>query len=191
MISTFTAFIDSNVFYGARLRSLILYLAVTGLFRVRWSKDVHREWMRNVVENRPDLSMSSLEQTRGQMDAAVLDCLVTGYEPLIDSLNLPDKDDRHILAAAITGKAECIVTFNQRHFPSDVLKPYNIQTCHPDDFLLDVFDIDERACLWAVQQDIGHYKNPPLTVDDYLASLEKAGVPKVVGFLGERKIVFE
>jgi hypothetical protein len=49
MISNLTAFIDANVFFGARLRSLLLELAMTGLFRVRWSEDVHREWMNAVA----------------------------------------------------------------------------------------------------------------------------------------------
>lgn len=75
MISTFTAFIDSNVFYGARLRSLILYLAQTGLFRARWSDDVHREWIANLLENRPDLAEASLAATRNAMNDAVPDCL--------------------------------------------------------------------------------------------------------------------
>jgi hypothetical protein len=89
MISTFTVFIDANVFYGARLRSLILELAQTGLFRARWSEDVHREWMSNLVENKLDLTLETLENTRRLMDQSVLDCLVIGYVQYIPILNLP------------------------------------------------------------------------------------------------------
>jgi predicted nucleic acid-binding protein len=46
------------------------------------------------------------------MDGAVLDCLVFGYEDLIPSLTLPDEKDRHVLATAIRGRANVIVTFN-------------------------------------------------------------------------------
>jgi hypothetical protein len=55
VISTFTAFFDANVFYGARLRSLLLFLAQTKLFRARWSDRAHDEWIGNLLQNRPDL----------------------------------------------------------------------------------------------------------------------------------------
>ena len=91
MISTFTAFFDANVFFGARLRNIIVTLAQTGLFRARWSDEVHSEWMRAVVEKRRNLTQEKLEPTRRAMDGAVPDCLVVGYEPLIPSLTLPDR----------------------------------------------------------------------------------------------------
>jgi hypothetical protein len=64
MISTFTALFDANVFFGARLRSLILELATTGLFRARWSEDIHAEWMAAVVERYPDISINDLGPMR-------------------------------------------------------------------------------------------------------------------------------
>jgi PIN domain len=190
MLSTFTAFIDSNVFYGARLRSLVLQFAQTGLFRARWSDDVHKEWIAGLLRNRPDLNEEALQTTRRLMNDAVLDCLVTGYEPLISALDLPDVDDRHILAAAIHCHASVIVTFNERDFPAGILGRSGIHAKHPDDFLLDVIAIDEEYCLEAIQEDIAHYKAPPLTVDDYIDSLEAAGVPKTAGFLRGVKIIF-
>jgi len=85
MISTFTAFFDANVFYGARLRSLILHLAQTKIFRARWSEHIHDEWIRNLLANRPDLTAASLERTRHLMDEAVLDqegIWVDGVQPI-------------------------------------------------------------------------------------------------------------
>jgi hypothetical protein len=111
MTSTFTAFFDANVFYGARLRSLILYAAGTKVFRARWSNQVHEEWIENLVRHRPDLKPADLAKTRKDMDRAVPDCLVEGYEPLIAGIDLPDPDDRHIVAAAILARANIIVTF--------------------------------------------------------------------------------
>jgi hypothetical protein len=69
------------------------------------------------------------------MDRAVPDCLVTGYEPLIEGLTLPDPNDRHILAAAIRCGAQIIVTLNLKDFPADVLDPYGVEAMHPDEFL--------------------------------------------------------
>lgn len=53
------------------------------------------------------------------MNAAVLDCLVAGYEPLIPSIILPDPDDRHVVAAAIRAGAQVIVTANLKDFQGD------------------------------------------------------------------------
>jgi hypothetical protein len=191
MISTFTAFFDSNAFYGARLRSLLLFLARTGLFRARWSEDIHNEWIDSLLKNRPDLNVDALAKTRQSMDDAVLDCLVTGYKDLIPGLTLPDEKDRHVLAAAICARASVIVTFNEKDFPPDVLDRYGIHTRTPDDFVMDVIGIDEAICLAAIDDDITHYANPPQTIDDYIAALEKAGLPKTAAFLKGIRIVFE
>lgn len=179
MISTFTAFFDANVFYGARLRSLILHLAQTKLFRAKWSDAVHEEWVGNLLKNRPDLKADDLARTRRMMDAAVLDALVTGYEPLIAAMELPDPDDRHVLAAAVVCKASCIVTFNLADFPLDRLAPYGLHAVHPDDFLLDVESIGPAAFADAAREDLGHYRAPPLDLPEYVAALRRAGVPRL------------
>jgi len=191
MISTFTAFFDANVFYGARLRSLVVELAQTGLFRARWSEEIHQEWISNLLKNRPDLKAVDLEKTRRQMDSAVLDCLVSGYESLVPCLALPDADDRHVLAAAILGKASVIVTFNVADFPDKELSKYGIHVRHADDFLLDVESVDSESFIEAVSRDLHHYKAPPLSVDDYISSLERAGLPKAAVFLRARKVMLE
>jgi predicted nucleic acid-binding protein len=99
----------------------LLHLAGTGLFRARWTNDIHEEWIRNVLRDRADLSRDRLERTRDLMNDHILDCLVTGYEDLIPPLQLRDADDRHVLAAAIRGRADVIVTFNGKDFPDSVL----------------------------------------------------------------------
>lgn len=68
------------------------------------------------------------------MDQAVPDCLVVGYESPVDSLSLPDGNDRHVLAAAIVARAGVIVTFNTQDFPERVLKSYGLEAQHPDEF---------------------------------------------------------
>jgi hypothetical protein len=68
--------------------------------------DIHEEWIRNLLLKRPDLSRKKLEWLRDMMIEAVPDSLVTGYEPAIDGLELPDPDDRHVLAAALRANAD-------------------------------------------------------------------------------------
>lgn len=179
MISTFTAFIDANVFYGARLRSLVLFVAQTKLFRARWSERIHDEWVWNLLENRPDLQPADLAATRAAMNASIPDCVVEGYEPLIKSIDLPDPDDRHVLAAAIVAHASVIVTFNEKDFPREILDVFQLHTKHPDEFLQDVFHLSPEQFVDAVRGDFSHYVAPPLAYKDYLASLAKAGVPQL------------
>ena len=190
MISTFTAFIDANVFYGARLRSLVLFLAQTKLFRARWSETVYEEWMGNLLAKRPDLHRQDLARTRQLMDASVLDALVTGYEPLIPAMSLPDPEDRHVLAAAVVCRASCIVTFNLGDFPQEYLAPYGMHPIHPDEFLLDVESVNPVIFARAVAEDFPHYRTPPLKLEDYTASLARTGIPKLAAQIAKLGIIF-
>ena len=108
---------DACVLYPAPLRDLLMRLALAGLFQARWTDRIHEEWPRSVLADRPDITAANLARCRGLMDQHVSDSLVTGYEPLIATLTLPDPDDRHVLAAAVHGGAGFIVTFNLRDCP--------------------------------------------------------------------------
>lgn len=91
-------------------------VVLAGLVRAHWTDQIHDEWTRNVLANRPELAASSIERSRQLMDAHVHDALVTGYEDLVPTLSLPDSDDRHVLAAAVRIRATVIVTFNLSDF---------------------------------------------------------------------------
>jgi predicted nucleic acid-binding protein len=173
-----TAVIDACVLYSAPVRDLVVRLAQAGLVRARWTADIHEEWMRNVLSNNPQISRSRLERTRSLMDQAVRDCLVTSYGELIDSLVLPDPDDRHVLAAAIQGEAEIIVTFNLADFPSDALAQHNIQALHPDEFFSQLFDSAADEFCLAAQLQRQSLKNPPKSVEEFLTTLEAVGLPQ-------------
>lgn len=110
MVPAFTVIYDANVLYPSFLRDVLMRLAMTDLYRARWTEDIHREWMRSLAEARPDL-VDSLPRIRALMDNNVRDCLVTGYAELVEGLQLPDPDDRHVLAAAIRAQAQQIVTY--------------------------------------------------------------------------------
>ncbi|MGA6162807.1 PIN domain-containing protein [Amycolatopsis magusensis] len=105
---------DACVLYPSTLRDLLIRLAQAGLVRAKWSDRILDEVFGNLAENRPDLDPAQLDRTRKLMVTAVRDCLVTGYEPLIGAVELPDPDDRHVLAAAIKARAEILVTSNLR-----------------------------------------------------------------------------
>jgi hypothetical protein len=190
-VAGFTAFYDANVLYPAALRNLLMHLALIGLFRVKWSADVHEEWISNLLKKRPDLTREKLERTRILMDKHAIDALdridalVTGYEDLIPGLELPDPDDRHVLAAAICGHADVIVTMNLRDFPSDAIGPFGMEVQHPDEFVLHLLDLAPGAVVAAAQNHRQSLKNPPKTVAEYLETLERPGLTQTVSVLRE------
>lgn len=179
-MSTPVAVLDACVLYPAPLRDLLLWVALSGLYRPRWTTMIHDEWMRNLLKERPDLTRDRLERTRDLMNQAVPDCLVDGYEGLIAGLSLPDPDDRHVLAAAIHGGAETIVTYNLVDFPADTLDAYGIQRQHPDEFIAHFLDVDAVAVCMAAKNQRESLRNPPKTVEDYLATLAGLSLPRTV-----------
>ncbi|MFD5249706.1 PIN domain-containing protein [Amycolatopsis sp. NPDC058340] len=90
---------DADVLYPNVLRDLLLRIAQSGFVQAKWTDEILDEVFRNLRRNRPDLDPRKLDRTRHLMNASVRDCLVTGYEPLVATLDLPDRDDRHVLAA--------------------------------------------------------------------------------------------
>lgn len=184
-MAKFTAFYDADVLYGSQLRNLMMHLAMTGLFRARWSEDVHEEWMTRLLRNRSDLTREKLERTRMLMDKHAEDALVTGYEDLIEGLRLPDPDDRHVLAAAIRGRADVIVTRNTKHFPDSALKPFGISAQHPDEFVVHLLDLAPGFVIEAVRRHRESLKSPAKTVEEYLEMLEKEGLTETVAILRE------
>ena len=117
------------------------------------------------------------------MDRHSLDALVTGFQDLIESLSLPDPDDRHVLAAAIRAGASAKVTYNLRDFPASELDKYNIEALHPDEFILHQIHLSESKVLQAAQNHRARLKNPPKSVAEYLATLEAQTLPQTVLFL--------
>jgi len=165
--SPFTAVFDANVLYPAALRDLLMWLGLSGLFRARWTEQIHEEWKRNLLKDRSDIQAEQLDRTSRLMDAAIPDAVVRGYQRLCAGLQLPDPDDRHVLAAAIRCKADVVVTFNLKDFPAHALAAYDIEAVHPDEFIADLADLDQAAVLGAAQQHFRSLKNPPFTVQAY------------------------
>ena len=142
----FVVLYDANVLYPSTLRDVLIRVALNGLVQAKWTHQILDETFRNLSANRPDLDPALLARTRSLMNDSIRDVLVTGYEPLIGTLTLPDAGDRHVLAAAIRAKAQVIVTANRADFPADVLAGWDIEARHPDDFLVDQFHLDALTC---------------------------------------------
>ncbi len=111
-MANFIAVYDACVFYPAQVRDLLMRVALTDLFKARWTEQIHDEWTRNLQKNRPDIDPARIQRTRELINASVPDCLVRNYASLIPELELPDPDDRHVLAAVIRCHAGVIMTYN-------------------------------------------------------------------------------
>ena len=157
-----------------------MQLAVAGLFRARWTDQIHDEWIRNLLKSRSDLSRDQILKTRAAMNRAVPDSLVTGYSDLIAGLHLPDMNDRHVLAAAIKCGASTIVTSNLKHFPSAYLGNFGIEAQHPDEFIACQFDLNQPVACVAIKKLRMRLKNPAKSITEYIGTLEKLPLPQTV-----------
>ncbi len=175
-MSSYTALFDASVLYPATIRDILMQLAVTDLFRAKWTADIHEEWIRSLLKDRPQFKRADLERTRTLMDTAVRDCLVAGYQQLIPSLTLPDPDDCHVLAAAIAGRCDVIVTQNLKDFPEAVLASYGINAQHPDEFLSNHLNLAPGVFCDAIRKVRARLKNPPFTAPQYLDVLTQNGL---------------
>lgn len=182
---SFTALYDADVLYPASLRDLLVRLGLTGLFRARWTEAILDEAIGNLLRNRPDLEPERLARTRELMCQAVPDCLVEGYERLIAGLELPDPDDRHVLAAAIRCHAQVIVTQNVDDFPVDHLRVYGLEAQTPDEFVLHLVDLAPATVAAVVQQQADALTKPALTLADLLDRLREIGLVRAVAALRE------
>ncbi|MBC6428238.1 MAG: PIN domain-containing protein [Cellvibrionales bacterium] len=158
--------LDANVLYSAPLRDALLELAVTDLFKAKWTTDIHCEWINALLRNEPHLDRSKLERARDIMDQNVQDCLIEGYESLIPSLELPDADDRHVLAAAIVGHCDVIITQNLKDFPATALTPFGIEAQHPDEFFCNQLSLAPGLVCAALRKVRARLKNPPKTIEE-------------------------
>jgi predicted nucleic acid-binding protein len=178
-----TAVLDANVLYPVSIRDYLLNLAAEGLYDPIWTPEIHNEWIRNLLLNRPDLKRKQLEATRKAMDKVFPGANLTNIQSIANRLRLPDPDDRHVLAAAIKGQAQIIVTSNLKDFPEAVLAQHHIRAEHPDSFIFACIERDHQKGILALGEQVSILRNPPMTIEEVLKSMEKNQLIKSVAKL--------
>ena len=176
----YAAFLDSCVLVPNVLTDTLLRLAEYGFFRPLWSQRILDEMEYAIHKVHPDFDEAKISGRSVAMNATFEDALVSGWDELIAGLDLPDDNDRHVLAAAIAGGAQSLVTFNLKHFPITRLENYGIEARHPDDFLLDQLDLFPALALQSLRQQADELSNPASDLPSLLNRLERCGVPRFV-----------
>lgn len=178
--SPYPVVLDACVLYPSLLRDLLMRLGIKGLYQPKWTQTIQEEWQRNLLQNRPDITAEQIKRTDALMNQALPDAMVKGYENLIESINLPDPDDRHVVAAAVRCNAEVIVTLNLKDFPASRMVDFDIESLHPDEFISDLFDLNHALALQAVAEQRNSMRKPARSVDECLAALLRQGLPMTI-----------
>ncbi len=182
----YTALLDACVLYSIAITDSLMSLATARLFAAKWTTEIETEWITALEGRRPDIR-GKLGTRRDCMREAIPDWEVpeSAWRPLASCLTLPDIDDAHVLAAAIAGHADCIVTSNVRDFPADIVGPYGIEIIDPDVFIINQLDLSQFAALAAFKRMRARLKKPESTPEEFAQSLERAGLPLTADRLRE------
>ena len=167
---------DACVLYPFHLRNVLIQCAFDGLVEARWTDEIHDEWIRNLAANTPALPIERLIATRDRIKAVLPDADVTDYRHLIPELRLPDPDDRHVLAAAIAGKASLIVTWNLKDFPTRDLASHGVASQSPDDFLTGLHATFPDALISSIKRARHNLRKTMPSVDAFIDGLQQSGL---------------
>ena len=177
-MARFSALLVACVLVPITLADTLLRLAEAGLYRPLWSTTIIDEMVSAIEFVHPDLAEGRAQHRADVMQAQFEDACVTGWGPLVPGLELPDPDDRHVVAAALRGRADIIVTANLRDFPAPTLSTFNLGVQSPDDFLLNQLDLDPDTTIRTIWEQTQATRRPTMGIDGLLLRLSRCGVPR-------------
>src|SRR5690606_28846194 len=177
----FKAVLDTNVIFPIVIRDLLFWFAYYELYTPKWSATIFEEWKDVMI--RKGLTSDEAYKRTQRANMAFPDALVTNYERLIDSLELPDVKDRHVLAAAIKSNANVIVTNNLKDFPKEYLNSFGVNAKSADDFLTDIIDLNPEIAIKAFKEMVLNRKNPKMDEFEVLESFRKVGLNDTANYI--------
>lgn len=177
----FKCVLDTNVIYPIEIRDLLFWFAYYDMFTPKWSEHIFDEW--KDVMTRKGVSIEEAIKRTERANTAFPDALVKNYSGLIESLELPDPKDRHVLAAAIKTNANVIVTNNIKDFPKEYLASFGLIAKTADDFLTDIIDLNPDQAVKAFKELVLNRRNPDLDEFQVLDILRKRGLTDTADFL--------
>lgn len=187
LVGRYGVVLDANVLYSATLRGALLRMAQERLFRPMWSERILGEWERSVRREHPHLTDAQFTRMHAVF-RLFPDAYVTGQQHLGLADPLPDPDDEHVFSTAVAAAADAIVTFNTKDFPADVADDLGIEIRHPDQFLVNIIDLDPPRALKALRVQREALKNPPMDIETFFEKLRGANLvqthQRLVGLAG-------
>lgn len=193
----FTVFVDACVLFSAAQRDILVRIAGTDIFRIKWSDDVLAETARNLQLQR-GLAISQTDRLIDQMTRAFPDACISQkrYASLVDSMTVNPKA-RHVLAAAIVARADVLVTWTIIDFPVESCAPYGIYVQTPDDLLVTQAQLAPQSVLCALEALIHDLRKPSMTVSQWLEQQRRyshticsLGAPPIPRFRCYRRFLF-
>ena len=175
----YTATLDASVLFPNMKRDLLLRFFEADLYRAQWTEAIQQEWLQNAIEKYPS-NEASLRRTdslmREHFDSAWVH--EDNYAHFIDLVSLPDPDDRHVVAAAIAGAADYIVTDNLKHFPDDALAKFGIEVGSADKFLSGTLEHYPQSTLRILSDHRRGLRSEP-GKSEYVMLLRQRGLPRL------------
>lgn len=171
----YTAVLDASVLFPNTKRDLLLRFYEADLFRARWTEAIQQEWLNKAKQKYEHLA-ERLDRTDALMREHFDSAWLEGYEPFINVVELPDPNDQHVVAAALTCKANYIVTDNLKDFPATTLEAFDIEVGSADMFLSSTFDHYQNEALSDLRLHRRELRDEP-SRPVYLSLLRKKGLP--------------
>lgn len=189
-MSGFRAVLDSCVLVPIVKADLLLTFACDHAYSPLWTERILGEVEAAIVKVTAGAVTADQARKRTRsMERFFDDALIADWEPLELSIEgLPDRNDRHVVAAAIRGSASIIVTDNIQDFPSSELDRWGLHAKTSDDFLLDLLDLHRGRGIRGLIQMSERRRNPPTTVAELLDILERSGAPR---FAREARMILD
>jgi hypothetical protein len=177
------------------VRDVLLTLAGHEFFNPKWSTRIRAEWTRNLLERLSERSfdgdtLKRVERIAAAMDAAFPDAAIDleFQEPAI--LEPVQLKDRHVVAAAMAVRADAIVTFNIADFAAAHLHEHlQIEVLHPDDFVMDLVDLNEKRAVAAFRELRARKQNPPWAPGELVQRLQRSGLVQTCLWLNTKDVV--
>jgi predicted nucleic acid-binding protein len=172
------AFLDACVLFPTVMREMLMGVAAKGLFEPQFSPRVLEEWAR--AANRIGPTGEAQARAEIAMLRANWPKAEVSPTPALEArLWLPDENDIHVLAAAIAGSADGIITMNAKDFPRDTLAEEGVSRFDPDGFLVAMHGEDPVAV-----QEVGDRvleQARAMSSDDWhmRALMKKARLPRL------------
>ena len=178
----FAVVLDACTMFPMLVRDVLLTLAAHEFFSPKWSPRIREEWTRNLAarmarRDGEEIARSKVARIVAAVEAAFPDALVATELSESSVLDPVDPKDRHVVVTAMVAKADAIVTFNTADFAAPHLsKSLQIEVIHPDDFVMDLVDLNEKRAVVAFRELLARKKNPPLSIADLIRRLRDGGL---------------